>query len=130
MATFYKVGEDAQEVKPKDGKVFTLKEMQEMVGGNIELIDFPNGKSIVVNEEGKLIGLEFNELASQEWLKEFPLDKYPFNNDGTIVGNALILTEVELNGEGEDEEPENYSEFEKFDEQKDEILNEKENENN
>ena len=124
MATFYKVGEDAQEVSPKDGKIFTLKEMQEMVEGSIELIDFLNGKSIVVNEEGKLIGLKFNELASQEWLKEFPLDRYPNNNDGTIVGNALILTEAELNGDGEEEEePENHSEFDEFDNQKDEILN-------
>ena len=101
MATYYKTNGEVKEVSPENGKFFTLEEMQKMVGGLIEIEPLPSGKLIVVNEEGKLIGLEKNEKASEEWLKEYPYEKYPFNNDGTIAGDALIATEEELN---EDEE--------------------------
>jgi len=104
MATYYKTNGEVKEVSPKNGRYFTLEEMEKMVGGSIEIEPLPSGKSIVVNEEGKLIGLDKNEKASEEWLKEYPYDKYPFNNDGTIVGDALIATEEELNEDEEDEE--------------------------
>ena len=35
----------------------TLKSAQEFVGGYVEGISFPNGDYLIVNEEGKLIGL-------------------------------------------------------------------------
>ena len=95
MATYYKTNGEVKEVSPKNGKWFTYEELKEFVGGMIEIVPLPSGKSIVVNEEGKLIGLLKNEKASEEWLKEFSLSEYPFNN-GTIAGDALIATDQEL----------------------------------
>jgi hypothetical protein len=53
------------EVKPKDGKKFSLEEMQVYVGGYIEHITLADGRHAYVNEEGKLRGLETNLLATQ-----------------------------------------------------------------
>ena len=42
----------------------TLKEAQEFVGGYVEGISFPNGDYLIINEEGKLIGLPLNPEAT------------------------------------------------------------------
>lgn len=105
MATLYKINEDGTEsvteIVPKNGKAFEYKELSEIVGGMVEIVPLPSGKSIVLNEEGKLIGLAINKKASEAWRIEYPVDKYPHNNDEIIAGNALIATSEEL---GEDEE--------------------------
>ena len=46
----------------------TLKEAQAYVGGYVEGISMPNGDYLIVNEEGKLQNLPFNEEASKLWL--------------------------------------------------------------
>lgn len=96
MAIFYEIGKEPKEVFPKNKKEFSYEELKSFVNGFIEIVPLPSGKLIVVNEEGKCIGLEKNEKASEEWLKEYPLHKYPINNDATIAGNALIATSEEL----------------------------------
>jgi hypothetical protein len=103
MATYYKTNGEVKEVSPKNGKWFSYDELKEFVGGLIEIVPLPSGKSVVVNEEGKMIGLEKNEKASEEWLKEYPYEKYPENNDGTIAGDALIATDQELEEPEEDD---------------------------
>lgn len=37
---------------PKDGKCFTLEELQTIVGGYIEIVQLKHGLVIVVNEDG------------------------------------------------------------------------------
>ena len=63
----------------------------------VEIVPLPSGKLIIVNEEGKLIGLEKNEEATKFWKEEYPIEKYPVNNDELIVGNALVVEEKEIN---------------------------------
>lgn len=100
MAKAYKVHDDGScdvmEVEPKNKKFFTYEELRDFIGGSIEIVPLPSGKSMVVHEEGKLIGLRVNGAASDYWLAEYPLDQYPNNNDGIIAGNALVCTEAEL----------------------------------
>ena len=100
MAKYYSIDGTIKDVKPKKGKFFSYKELQEFVGKDndkmIEIVPLPSGKSIIVNEEGKLIGLEKNENATKYWMQEYPIDKYPGNNDELIVGNALVVEESEL----------------------------------
>ena len=100
MATLYKINEFSKKVKPKNRKFFTYKELQDFVkdGENklIEIVPMPSGKSMVVNEEDKLINLPKNVLATQVWKKKYPISEYPHNNDELIVGNALVLEESEL----------------------------------
>jgi len=42
----------------------TLKKLQKMVGGWIEIIYFNNGDQMIVNEEGRILNLEPNREAS------------------------------------------------------------------
>lgn len=107
MAKLYKIHEDGSEtvrdLLPKNGVSFSYQELREVVGGMVEIVPLPSGKSIVVNEEGKLIGLAINQEASKAWREEYPLDKYTENNDGIIAGSALIATEAELGNEEEED---------------------------
>ena len=64
MATIYKANGEVIETTPKNGKDFSLEEMQAIVGGYIEIVYLDNGKLMIVNEEGKINGLPLNENAS------------------------------------------------------------------
>jgi len=50
---------------------YTLQQMQGVVGGLIELVDSKDGRTLVVNEEGLLKGLDLNREASA--LAGFPI---------------------------------------------------------
>ena len=54
----------------------TLESAQEFVGGYVEGITFPNGDYLIVNEEGKLMGLEVNEPATKLWRDTFDNDNF------------------------------------------------------
>lgn len=49
---------------PHNGKVFTLVELQNIVGGFIEIVALADGSEMVLNDEGKLLGLPYNEKAT------------------------------------------------------------------
>jgi hypothetical protein len=60
---------DTTYVDPKNGTDFSLEELQSIVGGDIEILNIPDYGEIhdrifVINEEGKLNGLEYNEYAT------------------------------------------------------------------
>ena len=76
------------EVAPKSGNSFTLEELQEHVGGYIEIIRLTNKYLMVVNEEGKLLNMPFNSEATDIARQHKAI--YP--ND-MIVGNALVAQE-------------------------------------
>ena len=72
-----------KEVKPMNGEKFTLFELQQHVGGYIEIIYLTNDKLLVVDEEGKLKGKPLNRIATG-WL----------NADGIIdyvAGTAILM---------------------------------------
>ena len=64
----------------------TLEELQEMVGGYIEIVADEFGKQLVVNEEGNILGLDINWVATKE------LNDY-FGKPGMILGDAVLLEE-------------------------------------
>ena len=74
----------------------TLKEAQAYVGGYVEGISFPNGDYLIINEEGKLIGLPFNEQASKLWKETFDNDNYITGRDDYVVGNAILIKKQAL----------------------------------
>ena len=76
------------EVTPKFGNPFTLEELQEYVGGYIEIIRLTDKYLMVVNEEGRLLDLPFNSEATDIARQHKAI--YP--ND-MIVGNALVVEE-------------------------------------
>lgn len=69
-------------VKPENGTDFELHEMQEIVGGWIEVVYLRDGRIMVVNEEGKVNRLEPNIVATNLLLAQGGWDM--------IVGDVLV----------------------------------------
>ena len=74
----------------------TLKEAQAYVGGYVEGISMPNGDYLIVNEEGKLQNLPFNEEASKLWKDTFDNDNFITGRDDFVVGNAILIKKTAL----------------------------------
>ena len=74
----------------------TLESAQKFVGGYVEGISFPNGDYLIVNEEGKLRGLELNEPATKLWRETFTKDKYAFGYDDWVSGPAILIKQKAL----------------------------------
>ncbi len=85
MAEIIKTDGQRIEVEPKNGENFTLKEMQDIVGGYIEAVFLLDDMVMVVNEDGKLLDLPYNQLASIRFLEEKGYHE-------PIVGNVLICS--------------------------------------
>jgi hypothetical protein len=64
-AKIYKADGSIIDVKPNNGTDFSLEELQEIVGGFIEIVSLMDNEIMLINEEGKLIDLPFNETATQ-----------------------------------------------------------------
>ena len=77
-------------VMPAHGSKFTLEELQAMVGGLIEFIDLPEHKVMVLNQEGKLMGLPSNPAAT---LRMVGAGTMP---DDYAVGDVVIVDEKQL----------------------------------
>ena len=89
MARLYKTNGEVIEVSPKNNRDFTLEELQSFVEGDIEIINLTPDKILIVNEEGKINKLPFNELATELWKKYYGRTDY-------IVGNALLCNSDEV----------------------------------
>ena len=69
----------------------TLESAQAFVGGYVEGIPFPNGDYLIVNEEGKLMGLEVNEKATKLWRDTFDNDNYITGRKDWVAGPAILI---------------------------------------
>lgn len=67
-----------------EDKVFSLKELQTIVHGYIQIMPCGNGDMMVMNEEGKLMNLSPNKKATDIMRENF--DGF----DDTIVGDVLV----------------------------------------
>ena len=68
-----------------------LKGAQELVGGMVECVTFPNGDLLIINEEGKLMNLPLNPEATLLWRMTFTKDKYVTGYDDFVVGPAIYI---------------------------------------
>ena len=93
-----KINTDAAEFKiiedSKDEP--TLKEAQEFVGGYVEGITFPNGDYLIINEEGKLMGLPLNPEATALWKATFDNDNFITGRNDFVVGPAILIKKSAL----------------------------------
>lgn len=80
MATLLKT--DGTRVPDVD--ISTLKKMQEFVGGYIELVYLNNGMCLIINEEGLLLDLPQNLIATELY-------------GHLIVGDVLYVKPSEIN---------------------------------
>ena len=68
-----------------------LKTAQDFVGGYVEGITFPNGDYLIVNEEGKLMGLPLNPEATALWRMTFTKQNYVIGYDDWVCGPAILI---------------------------------------
>ena len=73
------------------------KAVSKFVGGMVEVVQFPNGDLLLLNEEGKLMGLPLNEEASKLWKETFDNDNYITGRDDFVVGPAMVIKKNALN---------------------------------
>jgi hypothetical protein len=78
------------EVVPKVGTTFSLKEMQQIVGGYIQFVYLDANEIMVCNEEGKLMNLPYNEAATKL------LSGTDYEGD-FICGDVLIADRKSIN---------------------------------
>lgn len=83
MAQIIKTTGEIIDTEPSNGTDFSLTELQAVVGGFIEVVHLPDGRLMVVNDEGKLNGLPVNPKASE---------LYP----DIIVGDVLVCEHYEI----------------------------------
>lgn len=86
MATLYKTTGEKIYIAPKNKKKFTLRELQDYVGGFVAQFRVGKGHVLVVNEDGRLLDLQHNRKAS-ELVHQFGY--------ADIVGDAVYCTEGE-----------------------------------
>ena len=88
-AAEFKIIEDKKD-EPK------YKEVSKFVGGMVECITFPNGDLLLINEEGKLIGLPLNPEATALWRATFDNDNYITGRKDFVVGPAILIKKAAL----------------------------------
>ena len=84
MAKLYKTNGEVVDVEPKNGSDFQYDELHSLIGGLIEIVWLNNEDLMVVDEEGKLKDLPFNEKATEIYGSIFG------ESTDFIIGDALI----------------------------------------
>ena len=74
---------EVEDYTPKNGKTFGLTEMQEIVGGYIEIVRLRDGRMIIVDEDGKSKDKAVNIPATNILRRDHYTTDY-------IVGNAIV----------------------------------------
>lgn len=82
-----KVNGRSEVVHPRDGKKFTLEELQMHVDGYVERVMLAPGKGaqhMYVDEDGKTKGRPFNRIATSLMSRHYA-------GQDSVVGDALIV---------------------------------------
>lgn len=86
---------ERQEAAPKDGVAFTVTELQDMVGGWIDIKEIGDNHLVVFDVDGarkdKLYNKTATELIRKAWVSE---DGEPWNS--FVAGNAVICTQIRV----------------------------------
>ncbi len=88
MARLIRADGTEQKISPANGQKFTLEELQEFVGGLIQIVKTRYNDVMIINEEGKLLGLNENRLATVLYTSA--------KSDDYIVGDAVIVEAHEM----------------------------------
>lgn len=88
MALIFKANGEREHVSPENGTDFKLEELQKIVGGLIEVIGIGD-EIMVLNDEGKLMGLPYNQDATALFRKHYDTNDF-------IVGDVLVCKDNEV----------------------------------
>lgn len=89
MAHIIKTDGSVIDVTPKNGTDFELEELNDIVGGHIEIVYLDENDIMVLNEEGKLIDLPINNKASL-------IFQAMTNTFDFVVGDVLICNNEQV----------------------------------
>ena len=73
------------------------KAVSKFVGGMVECVQLPNGDLLLLNEEGKLMGLQLNPESTTLWRTHFTKETHLFGYDDFVVGSAMVIQKDALN---------------------------------
>jgi len=90
MATIYKADGSTVLIEPKI-KYFSLKELQDIVGGYIEMLYLKNDEVMVLNEEGKILEMPVNVRATDIANMNRVISAFDI-----IVGDVLVCKSEEI----------------------------------
>lgn len=93
MAIIVKANGHIENVEPKNKRDFSLEELQKIVGGYIEIVPLDNDQIIVLNEEGKLMGLKVNEIATTLYHE---VNRFARSRMDFIVGDVLVCNSEQV----------------------------------
>lgn len=82
MAQIIAPDKEPVDARPENGRNFKLAQLQEIVGGLIEILRLDGGKIMVINEEGKIRGLDYNKKATD----------IAYASDALIPGDCIVGT--------------------------------------
>lgn len=83
-AQIIKTTGEVWEIEPKNKTDFSLEELQEIVGGYIEIVQLGNRKVMVANEDGVYLELPLNRKASNIYQRNL------------IVGDVVICSSNQI----------------------------------
>lgn len=89
MATVLYVNGTQGTIQPASPPAFSLEELHALVGGWIEVVYLPDGRLMVIDEEGKLKGYPRNEQATRLAAGRLFAGDY-------IAGTAVIVSLQEM----------------------------------
>ncbi|MBE6244242.1 MAG: DUF3846 domain-containing protein [Bacteroidales bacterium] len=95
MGKIFRTNGTIEDVMPANGKDYQLDELQKIVGGFIEIVDLSGGQIMVINEEGKLYGLDKNNEATGRF-RESVLRRFGYKTKDYIVGDVLVCNSNEV----------------------------------
>lgn len=89
MGKIYKTDGTITTVEPKNGTDYSLEELKEIVDGHIEVLYLNDEEMMVLNEEGKILGLDLNDNATAIISEAGYWDDF-------IVGDVLVCKNDEV----------------------------------
>jgi hypothetical protein len=96
MATRIDADGSVTEIIPR-GRVFSLQELQAIVGGDIEAIPTPDGRPMYLNTDGKRLDLPLNARATA-------LVGHTLLPGDYIAGNVVLCTLAETGDDDHDDD--------------------------
>ena len=91
MAEYIKQDGTTEQVRPANGRDFTLEELQGYCGGYVQEVSLRDGRVMWCNEDGKVYGLELNERATA-----IAEDAGALLVGDYVVGDVLICKDKEV----------------------------------
>ena len=72
-----------------------LEQLQEMVGGNIEVLTFNNGDTLVTNQDGRMMNLKYNGGATKVGQEGASVGGIGVVGEAVVVKKGWMNIEIE-----------------------------------